>query len=144
MSEKTGLEKQEDEVKGVIFGNPGSFNATDKSMLEMTDTNRLVYDNRQSSLQIALKMAHTALVATDNRKRTTRRVKDSQTDQWRTETVIRDNWGWLLNVDNLVMTNQLTIKGYSRAQHLRQSAQQAAVTVEEEQLGFWQRLFGGR
>jgi len=142
MSEKTGLEKQEDEVKGVIFGNPASINGADKSMLEMTETNRLIFDSRQSELQLALNLLHRALVAADNRQPVVKRVKDSQSGEWRTERVSVDNWKWLTEFDHIIRTNQLTIKGYSRAQHLRQSASLAPIAVEEEQTGFWQRLFG--
>ena len=141
MPEKTGLEHQEDELKPLIFGNPSSLSGVDKSMLEMTETNRLVYDNRQSELQIACDLIYNALVATDNRIPIYVKKQDSQTGEWRTERKIIDNWQWLKNFNHHVMTNQLTIKGYSRAQHLRQQASQVAVAVEEEQQGFWERLF---
>jgi hypothetical protein len=144
MTEKTGLEHQEDEVKAMIFGNPTGINAFDKSMLEISETNRLIFDARQSELQLALNLLYRALVNTDNRHPSWRKVKDSQTGEWRTERENIDNWKWLTEFDRIIRTNQLTIKGYSRAQHLRQSASQAAIAVEEEQAGFWQRLFGGR
>lgn len=141
MPEKTYLENQEDEIKGVIFGKPEGLGSVDKSMLEMTPTNRLVFDSRQSELQIACLLLHEALVKTDNRRQKYKRVQDSQTGEWHTERLIVDNWKWLLDFDFKVMSNQLTIKGYSRSQHLRQNAQQEPVTVEDEQQGFWERLF---
>lgn len=143
MAEKTGLEQQEDEIKPLVFGNPTSLSGVvDKSMLEMTETNRLVFDSRQSELQIACDLIYSALVATDNRRPRYKRVQDSATGKWRTEVKTADCWKWIKDFNHRVMTNQLTIKGYSRAQHLRQQASQIAVAVEEEQVGFWERLFG--
>lgn len=142
MSDKTGLETQEDEVK-VLLGKPTGINGIDKSMLEMSPTNRLIIDSRQSELQICVNLLHTALVKTDNRIPTYRKIKDSETQAWRTETDIVDHWKWLSDLDSIVRTNQLTIKGYSRAQHLRQSANQSPITVEDEQQNFLQKLFGG-
>lgn len=142
MPEKTALEHQEDEVKNLLFGKPSSLSGIDKSMLEMSETNRLVYDSRQSELQLSCKLLHRALVATDNRKPIYKKVQESQTGKWRTEKIIVDNWKWLDLFNHDVMTNQLTIKGYSRAQHLRQQANQTPIAVEEEQRSFWERLFG--
>lgn len=141
MPEKTGLEQQEDQVNNLIFGNPTSVGAVDKSMLEMTETNRLIINARQSELQIACNLLHAALKAEENKKPGYKRVKDSQ-GNWRTERIIHDHWKWLSDLDRVVRTNQLTIKGFSRAQHLRQAANMVAIAVEEEQQGFWQRLFG--
>lgn len=143
MPEKTGLEHQEDEVKGLIFGNPAGIGGVDKSMLEMTPTNRLVIDCRQSELQLTCNLLHAALVATDNRRAKLERIQDSQTGQWHTVRKKVDHWLWLKEFNHQVQTNQLTIRGYSRAQHLRQQASQVAVAVEEEQRNWLQRLFGG-
>lgn len=144
MSDKTGLEVQEEQVNNVTFGKPVGIGSVDKSMLEMTDTNRLVFDSRQSELQLACNYLYRSLVAWDNRIPEHKRVQDSQTGNWHTERITVDNWRWLNEFDRIVRTNQLTIKGYSRAQHLRQQASQAAIAVEEEQTSFWQRLFGGK
>jgi hypothetical protein len=141
MTEKTGLEKQEEEVSNLIFGKPTSIGATDKSMLEMTDTNRLIINARQSELQIACNLLHASLYAEENKKPEYKRVRDSQ-GQWKTERAYHDHWKWLQDFDHIVRTNQLTIKGFSRAQHLRQQASMSAIAVEEEQQSFWQRLFG--
>lgn len=139
--DKTGLEVQEEQVNNVIFGKPTGIGAGDKSMLEMTETNRLVINSRQSELQIGVSLLHAALFTEDNIKPEYKRVKDSE-GNWTTERVYTDNWKWLLDLDHMIRTNQLTIRGYSRSQHLRQSAQMLPVSPEEEQEGFWQRIMG--
>jgi len=141
MSDKTDLEKQEEEV-GVLYGNPKGLGAVDKSMLEISDTNRLVFDSRQSELQIALKLLHSALYAADNKKPERQKIKNESTGEWKTETVRVDNWKWLSELNRMVETNQLTIRGYSRSQHLRQAAALVGVAVEDEPESFWNRLFG--
>lgn len=141
MAEKTGLESQEEEVRKVLFGNPGSIGGVDKSMLEMTSTNKLVFDSRQSELHLAARLLHQALVLTENRQAAYKKVKDPQTGQWSTRREYTDSWRWLKDFIPWVMENQLTIKGYSRSQHLRQASVQMGVANENEpQPGFFERI----
>lgn len=142
MADKTGLERQEEDIN-LLFGNPQGLGMGDKSMLEMTDTNRLVIDSNQSSKQIAVEMLHKALVEIDNFAMPTyKRMKDEQTGEYYMVLEIVDNWAWLKDLKYAVQTNQLTIRGYSRSQHLRQSASMTPVAPEEEQQNIFQRLFG--
>lgn len=143
MSEKTALERQEDELKqGTIFGKPSGLGAGDKSMLEMSPTNRLIISAEQSALQLAINLLHRALYERDNIDPPTRRVYDEAAEKWRTETVRVDNWRWLADLDRAVRENQLVMRGYSRSQHLRQSAEMQGLAIENEQPGLLQRLFG--
>jgi len=144
MSEQTGLEKQEAQVEKTLFGNPTGLNSSDKSMLEMSDTNRLIYSARQSQLELGVVLLHGALVAHDNRKPEYKIVTDPQTGDRYKVPKIKDHWQWLKDIDYLVRTNQLTIKGYSRAQYLRQSAPMAGIAEGEELAnpGILERFFG--
>ena len=143
MPEKTGLEKME-ETASVMFGNPTALNgAADKSMLEMTDTNRWVFDSNQSELLLAIDLLHKALISVDNRRPSYRRTLDEQTGKWSSHVVQVDNWAWLDGIVYGVKTNQLTIKAFSRFQHLKQTAAMSNIVEVDEPRSFWARLFGG-
>jgi len=143
MPEKTALELQEEKL-APMFGGPQGLNAADKSMLEISDTNRWVFDSEQSELLIALQMLHDALVAHDNRNPETIHIQDPHTGQWVTRKLSIDHWKWIIDIIYLVKTNQLTIDAFSRMQHLRQAVSMAGITEgEPERPGFFSRLFGG-
>lgn len=143
MPDKTPLEMQEEKLIP-MFGGPGGMGMADKSMLEMSDTNRWVFDSQQSELLIAWRLLHDALVAYDNRKPAQIQQKDPQTGQIHTKTIVVDNWRWMLNLEYLVKTNQLTIGAFSRMQHLRQIVNMTGITGEEEESGNWLQRFFGR
>lgn len=131
-----------EEDSGAVFGKPSGIGATDKTMLEMTDTNRLVFDSYQSELIIALELLYDALVARDNIYPHSRKIQDYE-GRWTTEYYEVDNWKWIKRIIYNVKTNQLTIKGYSRNQHLRQAAAAANILTEPERdANFLQRMFG--
>lgn len=142
MSGETALDIMEKKA-AQVFGGPQMLGGgmIDKSMLEMSDTNRLVFDKNQSQLQIGVKMLHTALVLADNRKTRFRAVKDSE-GKYHNEAYIVDNWKWLLSDDFQVMANQLTVTGYSRSQHLKQIASMSPVNNTEGGDSLWARLTG--
>lgn len=143
MPEKTALELQEEKLVP-MFGGAQGLNANDMSMLQISDTNRWVYDSNQSELLIALQMMHDALVAHDNRNPEKIKLQDPNTGQWVTRSVSVDNWKWITNITYLVKTNQLTIDAFSRMQHLRQSVNMTGINEPEpEKPGFFARLLGG-
>lgn len=133
MAEKTGLEFQEQEQDHVLFGNPTGVNSTDKSMLEMTETNRLIFNSEQSALQLAINLIHEGLKAADNRTLKYERVRDSDTGGFRMVISQVDHWAWLKKLDQGVRANQLVIRGYSRQQHLRQHTASISIGLEDEQ-----------
>lgn len=138
---KTNLGRMEEKAEQ-MFGGPRPFGMVDHSMLEMTDTNRWIFDKRQSELSLAWLMLHDALVSADNRTPRYKKVQNSQTGEWHSERIIVDNWRWMLEIDYRIRTNQLTIGAFSRFQHLRQTASMFPIAHEDEQPSFWDRLFG--
>jgi hypothetical protein len=140
-NEKTQLEQMETEVDDVLFGKVKGLGTVDKSMLERSPTNKLIWDSRQSELHLATKLLYRALYALDNTKPEYERVHDDATGGFKMKLIERDNWEWLLELEKGVLDNQLTIRGYSRSQHLRQNANAAGLSGEDDEPGFWARLF---
>jgi hypothetical protein len=141
MPDTTGLERMEHKLEQ-MWGGAKPFGMGDKSMLEMDDVNRWTFDKRQSELLIAWRMLHDALVAADNRVPRFKRVKDSQTGEWKSERVWVDNFKWMMDLDYWVKTNQLSIEQNARIMHLRWTQAQSAIAHEEHELGFFDRLLG--
>jgi len=131
MPDRTSLEMQEEKL-APMFGGAQSIGLGDSKMLEMSDTNRWIYSAEQSELMIAWRMMHDALVAHDNRTPEYRRYHDEQTGQWQTRRITVDNWKWMLDIEYLVKTNQLTIGAFSRFQHLRQIANMTGIVETAE------------
>lgn len=140
-NDQTQLEKLETEVDDVMFGKVHGLGTMDKSMLERSPTNKLVWDARQSELHIASRLLYNALTAIDNVKPGYERVQDEQTGKWHTRPLKHDYWTWLLEIEKHVFDNQLTVRGYSRSQHLRQNANSAGLSEVDEKPGFFERLF---
>lgn len=141
MSGETALERMEKQAELTFGGPKAAFGGmVDKSMLEMNDTNRWLFDANQSKLEIACCYLHQAVVNADNRKPRYKAVKDNQ-GQWKNERVQVDNWSWIKHLDYHVRMNQLTIGDHSRLQHLRQLVAAANIAPPDSEQGFFSRLF---
>lgn len=143
MPDKTTLETLEDKAVP-LFGELHGTGSIDKSMLELSDTNRLTISPDQSQLLIAWNLLHNTLAAFENLTMPkTERVYDPDTGRWHTAAVRVDSWAWMVDFDFGIKSNQLTLGGYSRLQHLRQNAQMVPLSEGDDPPGFWQRFFGG-
>lgn len=121
-------------------------NQTDSSMLDGSNwpTNRLVFDGKQSQLLVAWKALHMALREHDYYLKRKEILEHAIKVNLRAPTIMEleklldtsfvDAWAWMEDFSYCVETNQLTVKGYSRDQHLAMyKAQSMSVSGGEEQ-----------
>lgn len=151
MAGDTNLEKLKKDAEAV-FGAASPLGGTmDHSMLEKSDTNKLIFDGYQAQLHIAVKGTHDVMMAWENMDMTTgkhknfREITDPVTKVVETKPIWLDYHEQSLRDIYNVETDQLTCDAFSRRQFLNQIVASSPLgPMPEEQAsgikGWWQRI----